>query len=115
MFVEGIEWCFLEQVVWETLIKIVLFLIPVAEQMFVVSVDYWLPTDTDLQEICNGKVLKFGAVDTYPSLQQVNTPASTDNMDACIYTDVGGCEIPLPISKGRLKNADAWLVRPCEW
>ena len=40
MFVEGIEWCFLEQVVRETLIKIVLFLIPVAEQMFAVSVGY---------------------------------------------------------------------------
>ena len=90
-----------------------LFLIPVAQQMCVVSIRYnamhvdSLPTDADLQETYSCKVFKFGAGDTYQSLKQVKLPVSIAGMDARIRTDVVDCEIPLLLSKGSIKNADA--------
>ena len=66
-----------------------------------------LPTNTDLQETYSGKVFKFGAGDAYQSLKPVNIPVSIASMDACIRTGVVNCEIPLLLSKGSLKDADA--------
>ena len=43
------------------------------------------------------------------SLKQVNIPVSIAGMDTHIRTDVVGCEIPLLLSKGSLKDADAQL------
>ena len=42
-------------------------------------------------------------------MKQVNIPVSITGMDARIQTDVVDCEIPLLLSKGSLKDADAQL------
>ena len=68
-----------------------------------------LPINAGLQETYSGKVFKFGAGDTYQSLKQVDIPVSIAGMDARIRTDVVDCEIPLLLSKGSLKDADAQL------
>ena len=68
-----------------------------------------LPADTNLQETYSGNVFRFGAGDTYQSLKEVNIPVSIAGMDARIQTDVVDCEIPLLLSKGSIKAADAQL------
>ena len=112
LFAEGVEQCFLEQVVSETLNCALLYTGCSANvcginwlQCYVDS----LPTDADLQETYSSKVFKFGAGDTYQSLKQVNIPVSIAGMDARIQTDVVDCEIPLLLSKGSLKHADTQL------
>ena len=68
-----------------------------------------MPENTILEEHHSGKVFRFGAGKTYPSIKQVNIPVHTGEQPGYILTDVVDCEIPLLLSKDSMTKADSKL------
>uniref|UniRef100_A0A7M5XEQ1 Integrase catalytic domain-containing protein n=1 Tax=Clytia hemisphaerica TaxID=252671 RepID=A0A7M5XEQ1_9CNID len=108
----GVELCFLEQMVSETLSCAVID--PGCPSN--VCGKNWLncyldslPNREDVTETKSKKSYQFGPSQVYQSLKKVNIPINIGGKPGHILTDVVDCEVPLLLSKHSIKEAGGQL------
>ena len=108
----GVELCFLEQMVAETLSCAVID--PgcpsnVCGQNWLKCYLDSLSSNDDVTEAPSTKAYQFGPSKVYQSIKKVNIPINIGGKPGHILTDVVDCEVPLLLSKHSIKEAGGQL------